>query len=78
MTAVPGTSWPRWKLGILFYPFATAAVAINLFMLGLMGPRVGLPAISPVMALVLSIPLGIPATWACARWIRRLLDEAER
>ncbi|SPH23823.1 hypothetical protein DEA8626_02895 [Defluviimonas aquaemixtae] len=69
--------WPLWRLGLLLYPFATAAVAINLFMLALMGQAVGLPALPPVTALALSVPLGFPATWAAARWVRRLIDEAE-
>lgn len=70
--------WPLWKLGLLLYPFVAAAVAINLFLLGLMGQAVGLAALSPVLSLILSIPLGVPATWAAARWVRALIDEAER
>ncbi|WP_413874899.1 hypothetical protein [Albidovulum sp.] len=61
----------------MLYPFAAAAVAINLFMLGLIGPAVGQPALSPVVSLVLSVPLGVPASWLAARWVRHLLDEAE-
>jgi hypothetical protein len=52
-------------------------VAINLFLLGLIGHAIGLPAIPPVMALWWSLPLGLPATWAAARWVRSLIDEAE-
>lgn len=73
-----GDRWPIWKLGLLVYPFATAAVAINLFMLGLLWQWVGLPALAPMTALWLSLPLGLPATWAGARWLRRLIDEAEK
>ncbi|MDW4550758.1 hypothetical protein R5H32_15465 [Defluviimonas sp. D31] len=62
----------------MLYPFAAAAVAINLFMLALMGLAVGLSALSPVTTLWLSLPLGIPATWAAGRWVRHLLDEAAR
>ena len=69
--------WPRWTLGLLLYPFTAAAVAINLFMLGLMGQAIGLPALSPVASLILSVGLGVPATWAAAIWVRRLIDEAE-
>lgn len=61
----------------MLYPFVAAAVAINLFMLGLMGQAVGLPALSPLTSLVLSLPLGLPASWAAARWLRHLLEEAE-
>ncbi|NDR58141.1 hypothetical protein FPS10_17190 [Pseudoruegeria sp. M32A2M] len=66
------------KLAVLLYPFAAAAVAINLFMLGLMGQTIGLPAISPALAIWVSLPLGIPAGWMAARWVRGLMDEAER
>lgn len=68
--------WPVWKLALLLYPFAATTVAINLFLAGLMGQAVGLPAVSPVLALVLSAPLGIPAAWASGRWVRGLIDQA--
>lgn len=63
---------------LLLWPFATAAVAINLFLLGLIGLSLGLPATSPVTALWASLPLGLPATWSAARWVERLIAEAER
>jgi hypothetical protein len=66
-----------WRLGLILWPFATGAVAINLFLLGLIGVSAGLPAIPPVTALWLSLPLGLPATWASARWVRHLIDQAE-
>ncbi|MBU3030581.1 hypothetical protein [Paracoccus marinaquae] len=69
--------WPVWKLALLLYVFAAAAVAINLFMLGLMMQAFGFTALSPVRTLLISIPLGIPAAWAAGRWVRHLLDEAE-
>jgi membrane protein implicated in regulation of membrane protease activity len=69
--------WSIRKLGYLLYPFTAAAVAINLFMIGLMGQAVGLPTLSPVLAIALSIPLGVPATFLVARWVRRLMDEAD-
>ena len=69
--------WSVRKLSVLLYPFVAAAVAINLFMLGLMSQAIGIAAIAPVTAIWLSIPLGLPATWATARWVRRLMDEAD-
>ena len=65
-----------WKLGLLLWPFATGAVAINLFLLGLLGQSIGLPALSPVAALWWCLPLGLPATYASARWVRHLMDQA--
>ena len=68
--------WPVWRLALLLYVFAAGAVAINLFMLGLMGQALGLAALSPVATLALSVPLGIPAAWLAGRWVRSLLDQA--
>ncbi|RJL10559.1 hypothetical protein [Paracoccus siganidrum] len=68
--------WPVWKLALLLYVFVAAAVAINLFLLGLLVRYAGGPAIAPVPALIAALPLGLPATWAAARWVRGLLDEA--
>ncbi len=69
--------WPVRRLFLLLYPFAAAAVAINLFMLALMWQAVGLPALTPIQALLASVPLGIPAGWWCARRLRALMDEAD-
>jgi hypothetical protein len=66
------------KLQLLLWPFATAAVAINLFLLGLIGLSVGLPALAPFTALWLSLPLGVPATWLLARWVASMIAEAEQ
>lgn len=70
--------WPLWKLALVLYPFATAALAINLFMLGLLGISIGGTSLSPATTLVLSLPLGLPATWAAALWARHLLREASK
>ena len=43
-----------------FIPSSAGAVAINLFLLGLMWQAVGIPALSPVLCVILSVPLGIP------------------
>jgi hypothetical protein len=61
----------------MLWPFVTGAVAINLFLLGLMGQALGLPALPPVDALIWSLPLGLPATWATALWVRKLIHQAE-
>lgn len=65
------------RLMLILYPFAAGAVAINLFMLGLMGQAVGLPALAPVTALGLAVPLGLPAAWGFALWVKGLIDRAE-
>ena len=68
--------WPIWKLAILLYPFAATAVWINLFMLSLLTSWLGLSVLSPQMAALLALLLGLPATWAAGRWIRGLMDQA--
>mgnify|MGYP003147175731 FL=1 len=42
----------RARLLLLLYPFTALAVAINLFMLALMGQALGWPAMPPVTALM--------------------------
>lgn len=72
----PTQRWPAWKLALLLYPFTAAAVAINLFMLGLIGQAVGIGSLSPNDSVLWSIPIGIPAAWLVGRWVRGLMDEA--
>lgn len=67
----------RGKLYLLLYPFTALAVAINLFLLGLMWQAIGLPVIPPLSALLLGIPLGVPANVLVTRWVQGLIDEAE-
>lgn len=69
--------WPVWKLATLLYPATALAVAINLFLAGLIGHSAGFGVIAPVTAIVWSIPLGIPASWLAGRWLRGLMDEAD-
>ncbi len=77
MTDTDEGRWSVRKLAILFYPFSAAAVAINLFLLGLMWQSIGWPVVAPITAIIWSIPLGIPATWFVAKWVRGLMDEAD-
>ncbi len=77
MTDTDEDRWSVRKLAVWFYPAAAATVAINLFLLGLLWQKIGWQTISPVNAIIWSIPLGIPAAWFCAKWIRGLMDEAD-
>lgn len=65
------------KIGLILYPFTMAAVAVNLYMLSLAWQRIGLPVLPPVTALLISLVLSIPVNWLAARWVRRLMDEAD-
>lgn len=68
----------RLRLGLILAPFVWGAVAINLFMLALIGRALGWPSLSPWAAMALAVPLTLPAGWLATRWIGGLLDEAER
>ncbi len=69
--------WPLWKIALVLYPFAAGAAAINLFFLGLLGQAIALPALSPMASLGLGLVLGLPLACLAARWVRRLITEAE-
>jgi hypothetical protein len=77
-TPPPALRWSRRKLAVMFFPFVAAAVAVNLFLASLLGAAFGLPVLPPSLALALSVPLGVPASWATAIWVESLLDQAER
>ncbi len=68
--------WPAWKLALLLYVFVAAALAINLFMLGLLVQAFGLGPLSPMQSLTYAAPLAIPVAFAAGLWVRRLLDQA--
>lgn len=78
MSAPPPRRRTGWKLALGLFPFVAAAVAINLFLLFLMLQAVGIDALSPRSALLWSIPLAVPATWAAHRWVTSLIAQAER
>ena len=69
--------WPLWKLALLLYVFVAGALAINLFMLGLLVQAIGIMGPSPVTSILLGLLFAIPGSWVTARWVRRLIDEAE-
>ncbi len=74
---VPRTERLLW-LGAILWPFVAGAVAINLFLLGLIFQSAGwFPAIAPVSAVIWALPLSLPATWAAAVWARSLIRQAE-
>ncbi|MCV6823376.1 MULTISPECIES: hypothetical protein [Halocynthiibacter] len=70
--------WPLWKFAVVFYPFASTAAAINIFMVFLLLQALGIVAISPVVALIFGLVTGPYFSWLAAKWIRGLIMEAER
>lgn len=70
-------SWSVGRITLFLYPFGAGAVAINLFMAGLIGPWIGLPVLPPECALLGGVLLGVPVSWLFARHIRTLMDRAD-
>ena len=66
------------KLYIILFPFVSAAMFINIFLLGLLGTYWGFAALSPVASLAVGAIAGIPATCFAVRWVERLIREAEK
>lgn len=67
---------PGWRLLGAIYPFAAGAAAVNVYFLSLIFSWWGLPVVSPAHAVLGGVALGLPATWAFARHIHRLMAKA--
>ncbi len=52
-------------------------MALNVFFLSLVLSWVGVPVLSPNLAVVGGLVLGLQVTWAFARHIRRLIARAD-
>ena len=68
---------PGWRLVAAVYPFAAGAAAVNLFFASLVLSWLGLPVLTPGLSVAGGLLLGLPAAWAFARHIRRLIAKAE-
>lgn len=71
----PHTSLGR--LVLYLYPFGAGAMAVNVFFASLIWSWIGWPVLTPVQSVVGGAVLGVPATWAFARHIRRLMEKAD-
>lgn len=58
------------------YPFAASAAAVNVYFVSLILSWLGLPVVTPAHAVLGGVVLGLPATWAFARHIHRLMEKA--
>lgn len=76
--AVAAGGWSAHRLALIFYPAAAAAVWINLFMLSLLLTWLAVPNLSPAQAVFWALVLGVPAAMAAGRWVRGLMDKANR
>lgn len=67
---------PGWRLLGAIYPFAAGAAAVNVYFLSLILNWLGLSVVTPAQAVLGGVVLGLPATWAFARHIHRLMAKA--
>lgn len=68
----------RARLTLILYPFGAGAMAVNLFFAALITSWIGWPVLTPVQSVIGGALLGIPATWAFARHIHRLMAKADQ
>ncbi|MEP2029790.1 MAG: NnrT protein [Paracoccaceae bacterium] len=71
------TGWSTGKLTAALFPFGAGAMALNVYFGSLILSWLGIPIIAPVAAILVALPLGLPATWLFARHIRRLMDQSK-
>ena len=71
------SGWPVGRIALVLYPFWLGAMAVNVFFASLILSWVGGPVLSAGWSIALGALIAVPATWAFARHIRRLMDSAE-
>lgn len=69
--------WSARRIAVALYPFGAGAMAVNVFFASLIGSWMGGPVLSTGWSIGLGAVIAGPATWAFARHIRRLMDEAD-
>lgn len=72
-----GAGWSTLQIALVLYPFGAGAMAVNVFFASLILNWVGFPVLTAPWFLGLGCLIGVPATWAFARHIRRLMDQAD-
>ncbi|AUJ65878.1 NnrT protein (plasmid) [Aestuarium zhoushanense] len=70
-------SWSTRRITVALYPFGWGAMAVNVFFASLIGSWIGLPVLSTGWSIAIGGCVAIPATYAFARHIKNLLEEAE-
>lgn len=68
---------PSPRLFAALYPFGAGAMGVNLFFASLIGSWLGWPVLTPWQAAAGGLVIGLPATWAFACHITRLMRKAE-
>ncbi|WP_370285129.1 NnrT protein [Pseudooceanicola nanhaiensis] len=68
---------PPPKLFAALYPFGAGAMGVNLFFASLIGSWMGWPVLTPWQSAAGGLVIGLPATYAFACHIMRLMEKAE-
>ncbi|THH34311.1 NnrT protein [Aliishimia ponticola] len=68
---------PPWKLLAGLYPFGAGAMGVNLFFASLIGSWLGWPVLTPWQSAAGGLVIGLPATYAFACHITRLMKEVD-
>ncbi len=68
--------WSAARIALLLFPFGWGAFAVNVFFASLIGSWLGLPVATTSASLGLGALIALPATYAFACHIRRLMDAA--
>lgn len=68
---------PSLKLFAGLYPFGAGAMGVNLFFASLIGSWIGWRVLTPWEAALGGLVIGVPATWAFACHIVRLIERSE-
>ena len=71
------SGWSSGRIALVLYPFAAGAAGVNVFFAALIGSWLGGPVLSTGWSFAAGCVIGVPATFAFARHIRRLMDVAE-
>jgi hypothetical protein len=70
--------WGVGRLTLVLFPFGAGAMGANLFFASRIGSWVGGPVLSPLTSARGGRVIGLPATWAFARHLRRMMDQVDR
>ncbi len=68
---------PSRKLLAALYPFGAGAMGVNLYFASLIGSWLGWRVLTPWEAAAGGLAIGLPATYAFASHIARLMQQAE-
>ncbi|AFO93399.1 NnrT protein (plasmid) [Phaeobacter inhibens] len=72
MTSQSG--WSRRRIAIALYPLCAGAMAVNVFFASLITSWLGMPVLGTAASIAIGAMIAVPATYAFAGHIRRLMD----